>query len=457
MGGRLRQVLLYIQNVLNKFTFSFVQIALLAGGDLKLDVFAIEDYDQRGNEMLWPNIRKPQCPDYTLCQECLPEYEDEVHFVPGDMYILGIVPVHTIGSSPLTRGPIKSGSIDAVETIRFGIKEAQSSFQDRVPNANIGLIVIDSCNDPQVIQEKILSVYRLGVYADGEFVQVKDKILGYIGGWGSDVSVAVAEVASRLGFVQIGYACTATALSNRSLYPYFLRTSAPDRGQAEAMVQIVKYLGYNLVQILHSTCTYGEGGRNMILDAIERNNNTICVAQSVGFSRQINPVDLIESINKQKDAKVILLFVSSFDIGRLLPILNDAFQNKEYLFIASEGWGTRKVINGFINLKGAITLSSELHVNAKFQDHLKELKPDGSDPDPWLRPYMENTFGCYYEWSYNKSSGIQCRYGKHIYPYRSKYILNTLWIVFNRCTRNFSQYKEQMLLLIPLIVLMKTG
>ena len=324
------------------------------------------------------------------------------------MYIIGIAPIHYVGSSPLRCGNIKPAGIDIVESIRFGIEEAKNTYQNRVPDARIGTIIIDSCNDPQIIQEKVLTVHRLGVFKDGSYVPVRDKILGYVGSWASDVSVAVAEITSRLGFVQISYGSTAERLSRRSLYPYFLRTSTPDSAQAAMMVKIVKYLGFNFIQILYSETAYGEGGRDLIIDAIKMDNNNICVAQTVGVSPVGNTGDIVNKLNQQRDAKAVLVFVGSSELQYIFPALN-TFQNHEYLFIGSEGWGTRTILKGFSNMKGSITLTSEIPVNKKFTDHMKRVNPDGSDPNPWLRQYMEHTFDCYYQWSYNKSSGKQCR------------------------------------------------
>ena len=301
------------------------------------------------------------------------------------------------------------GGIDIVESIRFGINEAKSSFEGLVPNASIGVIIIDSCNDPQITQEKVLTLQRLGVFRNGAYIPIRDKILGYIGSWSSDVSMAVGDLTTRLEYVQISYGSTAQELSKRSVYPYFLRTPAPDSDQAKAMVDIVNNLGYNLIQILYSETSYGEGGKNLLIEAISQDNNKICVAQSIPVSHLSNHDDIVRKINEHKEAKVILVFVSSFELEWLLPVFNNAFQNGEYLYIASEGWGTRTIVNGYQHLKGTITLTSELPVNNKFKDHLKELTPDGTDPNPWIRPYMERTFGCYYQWSFQKSSGKQCR------------------------------------------------
>lgn len=369
----------------------------------------IKDYTENGGELSWPNIRKPQCPDFTICALCIQGDTNEILYIPGDMYIIGVAPVHNLGSTPLKCGSVKQGGIDIVESIRFGIDEAKGTFEGSVPAAKIGTIIIDSCNDPQIIQEKVLTLQRLGVFKDGSYIPVRDKILGYIGSWSSDVSIAIAEITSRLQFVQISYGSTAPGLSRRSVYPYFLRTPTPDSAQAKAMISIVNRLGYNLIQILHSETTYGEGGKNLIIEAIRNDNNRICVAQTLAVSHLSDPDEVVREINKQKEAKVILVFVSSFELEWLLPAFNSAFQKGEYLYIASEGWGTRTIVNGYTNLKGAITLASELPVNDKFNDHLKSLTPDGEDPNPWIRQYLEHTFGCYYQWSYQKSSGKECR------------------------------------------------
>ena len=379
----------------------------MSGDQLTVNTSAIKDYNAAGEELKWPNIRKSQCPDLKVCMECLKDDNDDLFFVEGDIYIVGIMPVHGAGSSPLQCGNIKSGSIDFVESLRFAIEDAQLIVTF---DAKVGFIIIDSCNDPQIIQEKVLSLHRLGVYKDKVYIPVRDKILGYIGGWSSDVSIAVAEITSRLGYVQISYSSTAPGLSSRTLYPFFLRTATPDEVQADTMLKIVSEIGVDFVQILYSKSAYGEGGRDMIIDAINDGNYSVCVAQAIAITQITYQREVIESINQQPDAKVILMFVSSLELVWLLPVLNDAFQNSNFLFIASEEWGVRTDFAKFPNLKGSITLSSEIPVNKKFVDHLKVLKPDGSDSDPWLRPYMEHTFDCYYEWSYNKSSGIQCRY-----------------------------------------------
>ena len=386
----------------------FLQIAkyIKSGDDdknLEVETYKIKDYDEDGNEILYPNIRKAQCPDGSLCQRCIDEkLEDYVLFIPGDMYIVGTVPVHNKGPTPLQCGNIKQGGLDIVETIRFAVMEAKTK-----PNANIGIIIVDSCNDPQITQEKILTLHRLGVYKDGQYIYVGDKILAYISGWSSDVSKAVAAITSRLKYPQISYASTAQTLSKRSVYPYFLRVPSADARQAETILRLVQRLGGNFIQILYSESEYGESGRDLLIDLIGTSSFDLCVAQSISISRYSDRAGILSKMREFPLAKIVVLFLGSFEFEYMIETLNTITKN-EFVFIGSEGVGTRYNISEYTNLVGTLTITSQLTINEKLTDHMKELLPNGSNVDPWIRPYMESVFDCYFQWSFNKTSNKLC-------------------------------------------------
>lgn len=65
---------------------------------------------------------------------------------------------------------------------------------------------------------------------------------------------------SPLQIPQISYASTAPELSDSTRYDYFSRVVPPDSYQAQAMVDIVRALGWNYVSTLASEGNYGESG-----------------------------------------------------------------------------------------------------------------------------------------------------------------------------------------------------
>lgn len=65
-------------------------------------------------------------------------------------------------------------------------------------------------------------------------------IEGYIGGQAAEVSEPVATQLTELKFVQVSYTTTRSSLSNKQLYPFFMRIITPDSVQAKAIIDIVK-------------------------------------------------------------------------------------------------------------------------------------------------------------------------------------------------------------------------
>ena len=58
----------------------------------------------------------------------------------------------------------------------------------------------------------------------------------------------------------MSYASTSPELSDKSRYDYFLRVVPPDTYQAQAMLDIVKALGWRYVATIASAGNYGEKG-----------------------------------------------------------------------------------------------------------------------------------------------------------------------------------------------------
>lgn len=73
-------------------------------------------------------------------------------------------------------------------------------------------------------------------------------------------SVHSPAVLPALQIPQISYASTAPELSDSTRYDFFSRVVPPDSYQAQAMVDIVRALGWNYVSTLASEGNYGESG-----------------------------------------------------------------------------------------------------------------------------------------------------------------------------------------------------
>ena len=373
----------------------------------ELEEESMRDYDPRtGEEFKPPNINKPQCPPNSVCTDCQVPTVPDFDITEGDLYVVGIAPVHGKSGTPTQCGPIKMGGFDCGEAIKHQIANEMKDNKGKIPNAKIGSIIIDSCNDPQWITEKIVSLHRKGIYKNGKYERVDHKIIGYVGSWVSDVSIAVAEILTRLKKVQISYASTSPRLSNRASFPYFMRVVQNDEKQGEEMLKIVKRLGSDYVQVLYTDSAYGIGGMESVYKYA--GNFDVCIAKKVMLSEEkdtdLNQIK--DELTAPGSPRIIITFLSSFDVVRMLKTLNEL---KGYVIIASEAWGNRDILDDASNLNGTITLANELPISSVFKDYMKNLRPNRTLTQPWLQEYMGANFECYFEWDYDKTSNSkQC-------------------------------------------------
>jgi Receptor family ligand binding region len=67
---------------------------------------------------------------------------------------------------------------------------------------------------------------------------------------------------------QIGYSTTAIDLSNKSLYPYFLRVVPSDVNQARVLADIVRHFRWNYVSTVYTTGIRSPQLRDLFVTAI---------------------------------------------------------------------------------------------------------------------------------------------------------------------------------------------
>ncbi|KAK3610906.1 hypothetical protein CHS0354_018813 [Potamilus streckersoni] len=364
-------------------------------------------------ELPWNEIRKGQCSNGSVCASCISNETNPDFIIPGDLYIVAVAPVHVRGSTPMQCGDLKLGGMDIVEAIHFAIQQSKYQSGVMVPDASVGAVIIDSCIHPLIIKERLLTLYRYGLpNGEGGYSQIMNKVLGFIAEWTSDISIAVADVLTETRHVQIAYGSTAPVLSNRTLFPYFLRLTSSDILQAQAMIDIIKGMGANYIQIINTDSAYGNGGKNAILESLD----TIgaCVAQiiTLSFFPSFNQSVVVQRIRDFSSAKVVVLFLSTSHHEWLVPSLEELTSPQEFIFIASEEWGTRPILQDVKNLIGTITLSIDLPVNQKFSEHMSNLRTTGQDVNPWLQKFMEKELNCHFEWSFNKSASKPCSVNK---------------------------------------------
>ena len=145
-----------------------------------------------------------------------------------------------------------------------------------------------------------------------------------IGSSGSTVSAAMASVLTPDKIIQISYASTSPALSDRSKYPYFMRNVPSDADQGIAISDLVESFGWTKGATINTADSYGTGLVSYFTANFNQTSgNTILTAQvfDPGATDVSAQVQAIADANPQfvllhaidNDAKTV--FQKAYDLG----------------------------------------------------------------------------------------------------------------------------------------------
>jgi len=189
------------------------KVGQFTDGDLNLDFTRVRDYEQ-GTELQWPNLRKARCQTGEDCTECYSESDlhEGFNVDPGDAYVVGTNHMFVREGASGCGGMSTMNTYEVIEAMRFAVQKINNDNL-YFPSMRIGTIIMCTCNNPVVVQRKLYNLLRDGLtFANGFRLVLQDKIVGFVGDIGSSISIAMAEVLTRVGHVQISYASTSPTL-----------------------------------------------------------------------------------------------------------------------------------------------------------------------------------------------------------------------------------------------------
>ncbi|XP_062584975.1 uncharacterized protein LOC134246610 isoform X2 [Saccostrea cucullata] len=391
--------------------FCFVQVANYFDDKISINRTLLKDYDQRGIER---SFHKAQCKQGDICTSCIGNHE-HLYYKPGDLIIVAAFPIHNVGTEPLRCGGLRSNTgLDvalAIEHAVETINKDSTIFSD----TSIGFIILDTCNDPLIIQQRVLHLFRKDGYRRLP-PDIADRILGYVGSLGSTPTIAMVSVTKKLeGKPQVGCCSTSPLLSNKERYPNFVRVSTPLDRTADTMVQVAKKLNARYIQIIYSSGSYGEGGKNAIISSAKKYG--VCVANSIEVPEKSNYNTVLDKLRVKPSAKVVLTFLRSHVGPHVMQVTANKMQAEgEFYFIASETLGTRTQYL-IPRLRGTVSVAQVMPQDTSYLQYLRTKSPKPTDDNSWLLDIIQSRQRCYFPWSFNKTDALtrQCGSSDHIF------------------------------------------
>ncbi|XP_076863277.1 glutamate receptor, metabotropic 6b [Brachyhypopomus gauderio] len=328
--------------------------------------------------------------------------------IEGDITLGGLFPIHARGPAGVPCGEIKKEKgIHRMEAMLYALDQINSD-PDLLPNVTLGARILDTCSRDTYALEQSLTFVQALIQKDTSDVRCSngdpplipkpERVVGVIGASASSVSIMVANVLRLFAIPQISYASTAPELSDNTRYDFFSRVVPPDSFQAQAMVDIVKAMGWNYVSTLASEGNYGESGVDGFLQ-ISREAGGVCIAQSIRIPREPRPGEfdkIIKRLMETSNARGVIIFANEDDIKRVLEAAKRANLTGHFLFVGSDSWGAKisPVLNQEDVAEGAVTILPKRASIEGFDQYFTSRSLENNRRNIWFAEFWEDNFKC---------------------------------------------------------------
>ena len=324
-----------------------------------------------------------------------------------DIVIGGLLRVHS--HDPASGGG-KCGeillhkSVENMEAMFYAI-DLVNNDPHILPNITLGYDIRDTCISENIALDEsvdlVLSSGRLELEScfDSDLnnnVSTTPPVVAVIGAIVSYVSIPVASFFRVFNMPQISFSSTSPLLSNRDRYTYFYRTIPPDDQQAQAMIDLIVYFGWDHVSTIYSNNLYGRPG----IDEFHRlaQSNGLCIDINEGIEDSFTIFNYTALANKlvNSSANVVVLFASINHVKSVLEQVQKLYisgvSKRQFLWIASDAWSE---ITDFTNITvgkwGIAPYAEKVH---SFDDYYSQLTPATNLRNPWFTEFYERYYEC---------------------------------------------------------------
>ncbi|EDO42746.1 predicted protein, partial [Nematostella vectensis] len=321
----------------------------------------------------------------------------------GDLVLGGLFPVHVLKAVGDRKGSdLNYYAITWVEAMLYALNEIRHN-SSMLQNYTLGFDIRDSCNKVSTALEASLDfllgdtagkTWNASCFCEGRGMPLVGAV---IGGAASPISLNIANVLSVNDIPQISYSSTSVLLSNKDVYPSFLRTIPSDTYQAKAIADLLAAFQWAYVSVVASDDAYGRAGMDALKEELKKRD--ICLAIDAIFHHEMYKSELhqiITSLKSKPRAKVIVLWCQRPNAIGFLQVATE-LQLTQRTWIGTETWGDSYLLESLSQdiVGGLVGVVPHLIKNPGFESHLSGLSPANSERNPWMFEYWEQEFSCH--------------------------------------------------------------
>ncbi|XP_056297284.1 extracellular calcium-sensing receptor [Pseudoliparis swirei] len=357
-------------------------------------------------------MKEEQCADEPLAQQS-----------GGDVVIGGLFPLHYVTpkqdhsyqSKPqltLCRG-FDYRAFRWIMTMVFAVEEINRNLS-LLPGVKLGYRIMDGCDHVHTSLKALLSLEN----ETGETIDrsTQSQILpscladspvpAVIGLASSSPTRAVAHTLGPFNLPLVSYFATCTCLTDKYMYPSFLRTVPSDLFQVRGLVQMVTFLGWFWVGTIGTTDDYSHYGIQEFSSQFRQQGGCLAFHLTIPKSPTVTEIQEMADRLQSSTAVVVLVFATE---GQLLDLILELAQRNVtgIQWVASEAWVTASMLTSprfHSLLEGTLGFSFPGVRIPGLKEFLLNIRPSPQPGMDFVNMFWEELFSCRLEFRGNQSA-----------------------------------------------------
>ncbi|XP_035535017.1 G-protein coupled receptor family C group 6 member A-like [Morone saxatilis] len=319
---------------------------------------------------------------------------------PGDIIIGGLFPIHeSVKEVNGTWICDRFSTARLVQSLIMVHAVEEVNKRQVLGNLTLGYRIVDSCSDVTTSLKKALSFMRKNnTRCVAE--QPSPPVLAVVGGYHSEISIAVTRLLNLENIPQISYGATSGFLSDKTRFPSFMRTVPEDDHQVRAILNILKNHQWTWVGIVTTDGDYGRYAVQRLQQHAKGTN--ICFAFTsvlpdvLGDSQLQDSISAtVKSITENENVSVIVSFAKPNHMMYLFNHLLKEPKGKGKVWVASDNWSqSPSILSGkTLSEVGTIFGTTLKSGNSTtFEQYLKnvDVDPEHHRNNAFLYQFLKN-------------------------------------------------------------------
>uniref|UniRef100_A0A8C6KF82 Olfactory receptor C family, u1 n=1 Tax=Nothobranchius furzeri TaxID=105023 RepID=A0A8C6KF82_NOTFU len=297
-------------------------------------------------------------------------------------------------------------------TMAFAVEEINNK-SDLLPGIKLGYRIMDSCDSIHTSLQAFFSLVSFSTIVStqlGSSTCVSDSpIPAIIGLASSSPSRAVAQTLGSFNIPLVSYFATCTCLSDKQIYPSFLRTVPSDFFQVKGLVQLVTFFGWFWVGTIGTTDDYSRYGIQAFSDQFGLKGGCVEYRLTIPASPTTAEIQEITNRLKSSTTQVVVAFATEGQLLNLFLEVRLSANLQRIQWVASEAWVTAKLLTQphFHHLlEGTLGFSFPGVRIPGLKEFLLNVQPSPKPGMEIINMFWQEQFGCKLKFEGDKHENV---------------------------------------------------